>query len=260
MSVTRTAIGMASDLDRLEDFLRRHRRVVVLTGAGCSTESGIPDYRDAAGGWKRSRPIQLREFLRDDHARRRYWARSQVGWERVSDARPNAAHHALVALEDAGRVTGVITQNVDGLQQRAGSRRVIDLHGRLDRVECLDCGGVIPRQTFQTLLRRHNPDWRGLDAGTAPDGDADLEHLPFDRYQVPACPGCRGLVKPSVVFFGEGVPPAPCRGGVRAGARRRCAAGGRLVAHGVVRLSVRARSAAARPGGSGAKPWSYPSR
>jgi NAD-dependent SIR2 family protein deacetylase len=199
-------IRCTPEVERLEAFLRRHRRVVVLTGAGCSTESGIPDYRDASGGWKRTPPIQWRQFMGDHRTRQRYWARSQVGWQRIHTARPNAAHRALAALEAGGPVAGVITQNVDGLHQRAGSRRVIDLHGRLDRVECLDCGGVMRRDAYQGLLQRFNSDWGELDAGNAPDGDADLDGLPFHRFQVPDCPGCGGLIRPSVVFFGEGVP------------------------------------------------------
>ena len=193
-------------MDTLKRFLGDHRRVVVLTGAGCSTESGIPDYRDATGGWKGSNPVFYQEFIRKASVRRRYWARSLVGWTRVTDARPNAAHDCLARLEAAGRVHGVITQNVDALHHRAGSRRVIDLHGRLDQVECLDCHALHSRGAFQETLLRANPGWRNLTAETAPDGDARLEGLDFSGFAVPACQSCGGTLKPGVVFFGESVP------------------------------------------------------
>lgn len=194
--------GMAT----LKRFMENHRRIVVLTGAGCSTESGIPDYRDATGGWKGSNPVFYQEFIRKAGVRRRYWARSLVGWTRVTDAQPNAAHHCLARLEADGRIRGVITQNVDALHHRAGSRRVIDLHGRLDRVECLDCRALHPRGAFQETLLRANPDWRNLTAETAPDGDARLDGLDFSGFSVPPCQSCGGTLKPGVVFFGESVP------------------------------------------------------
>ncbi len=124
------------DLDSLTDFLAPRRRLFVLTGAGCSTESGIPDYRDADGQWKHRQPMQYREFVGSHEARQRYWSRSLVGWRRIAGAEPNAAHQALARLENAGRVCCLVTQNVDRLHHRAGSRALIDLHGRLDRVEC----------------------------------------------------------------------------------------------------------------------------
>jgi len=205
-NVAACPIPLSDELVRLERFVTARRRLFVLTGAGCSTGSGIPDYRDADGGWKRRPPIQLREFLHEEPARRRYWARSMVGWSRVNRARPNGAHYALAELERRGRVATVVTQNVDGLHQRAGSRRVIDLHGRLDRVECLDCGGIMARGAYQSALLAANPEWAWLDAEIAPDGDADLDGADYRRFRVPACHGCGGLLKPSVVFFGESVP------------------------------------------------------
>jgi NAD-dependent SIR2 family protein deacetylase len=191
----------------LADFVRSRPRLFVLTGAGCSTASGIPDYRDAQGAWKQRRPVHYADFVGSPDVRRRYWARSLVGWPRVAEARPNAAHAALAALEARGHVRQLVTQNVDGLHQRAGSRQVLDLHGRLDAVECLGCGAELLRADLQRLLADWNPTWAELAAGAAPDGDARLEG-PFDAFRVPDCPQCGGLLKPKVVFFGESVPQA----------------------------------------------------
>lgn len=190
----------------LARLVRDSRRLAVLTGAGCSTESGIPDYRDADGAWKHKRPVDFRDFVADAGVRRRYWARSLVGWRRMADARPNAAHHALAALERGGHIHGLITQNVDGLHARAGSEKVIDLHGRLDVVECLGCRAQLPRTAFQADLERRNPAWRAFSAADAPDGDAQLEGVDFDAFDIPDCFGCAGVYKPGVVFFGEAVP------------------------------------------------------
>lgn len=194
------------------EFIERHPRLFVLTGAGCSTASGIPDWRNADGDWKRARPIMFQAFMTDEFVRRRYWARSLVGWEHFRRARPNDAHRALASLAHRGRITGLVTQNVDRLHQAAGSRDVIDLHGRLDQVRCMDCERRLPRADFQEELLRRNPDWAGLAANEAPDGDADLDGADFTRFQVPACPHCGGLLKPDVVFFGESVPPERVRG------------------------------------------------
>ena len=193
---------------RLEDFIAAHRRLFVLTGAGCSTGSGIPDYRDEQGAWKRTPPVTYQAFVGDGITRRRYWARSLVGWPRIAQAQPNAAHRALVALEAQGRCSQLLTQNVDGLHQAAGSRAVIDLHGRLDAVVCLGCGASSSRADVQRRLAEANPAWAGLAAGAAPDGDADLEDRDFATFQIPACDACDGIVKPDVVFFGENVPRA----------------------------------------------------
>ena len=195
-----------ADIDRLRDFLAASRRLLVLTGAGCSTESGIPDYRDADGNWKRGQPIQHQDFVRSPSARQRYWARSLIGWSRIEQAEPNPAHHALARLESAGFVRCLVTQNVDGLHQKAGSRRVIDLHGRLDTVECLVCRRQTSRRAFQAELQRRNPDWLSMDAAIAPDGDVDLEGIDFSAFRVPACDRCSGVLKPGVVFFGGAVP------------------------------------------------------
>ena len=190
----------------LREFVYSHEKLFVLTGAGCSTASGIPDYRDADGEWKRGRPIMLQDFLANERSRQRYWARSLVGFRRMRAARSNGAHRALAALEAQGRVTQLVTQNVDGLHQAAGSRGVIDLHGRIDIVRCLGCERRIPRELVQAELVERNPDFASLDALEAPDGDAALDGIDFAAFEVPACDACGGLLKPDVVFFGEPVP------------------------------------------------------
>jgi len=189
----------------LTGFIDRAERLFVLTGAGCSTDSGIPDYRDAAGQWKRTPPVTFQAFMGEPTTRQRYWARSLIGWPRFGYAQPNGTHAALAALETAGKLEVLLTQNVDGLHQRAGSRHVIDLHGRLDRVRCMACEARSSRESLQQRLLDANPGWEGLAAGTAPDGDADLE-TDFSRFRVPDCVHCGGLLKPDVVFFGENVP------------------------------------------------------
>jgi NAD-dependent SIR2 family protein deacetylase len=204
----------------LVQFIAMHPRLFVLTGAGCSTESGIPDYRDAEGNWKRSaRPMTLQAFMGDACARGRYWARSLLGWQRFGAARPNAAHRALAQLQRQGRVQGLVTQNVDGLHQAAGSTEVIDLHGRLDRVRCMRCERIVTRAAHQQRLLQHNPHWAERLAAAAsdltadasrhrPDGDADLPAMQTETFEVPACATCGGILKPDVVFFGEAVPAA----------------------------------------------------
>lgn len=194
-------------MTNLQQFIATHPQLFVLTGAGCSTESGIPDYRDRDGQWKRaSTPVMYAAFMHEPRVRQRYWARSMLGWLHFRAALPNAAHRALVELERRGQVGLLVTQNVDRLHQRAGSRQVVDLHGRLDRVRCMGCGLIRPRDDYQRELLAANPVWAGLDAVTAPDGDAELEGQDFSGFVVPACPRCGGTVKPDVVFFGEAVP------------------------------------------------------
>ena len=190
----------------LRDFLDRHPRIAVLTGAGISTLSGIPDYRDENGNWKHAKPMQFAEFKGTLGGRQRYWARSFAGWRRMSSAAPNAAHRALTSLEAAGRITQTITQNVDGLHSRAGSRSVIDLHGRLDRVVCIDCGWEQARRAWQTELEQRNPAWNHAVRAVRPDGDAIPVDDDVSGFRVPDCPACGGIVKPDVVFFGENVP------------------------------------------------------
>jgi NAD-dependent SIR2 family protein deacetylase len=231
-------------LDDLARFVSVHSRLLVLTGAGCSTASGIPDYRDAAGAWKHARPVSYADFLRSPAVRRRYWARSFVGWPQVARARPNLAHVGLARLEARGRVVGLVTQNVDGLHQRAGSRRVIDLHGRLDTVECLGCGARIARADVQTLLRRWNPGLDHLGARLAPDGDAHLEGALLDTVRVPDCPECGGVLKPAVVFFGEGVPRHRVEAATRAlhAADALLVVGSSLMVYSAYRFCLAARS------------------
>ncbi len=190
----------------LQQFIQDYPRLFVLTGAGCSTDSGIPDYRDRDGQWKRPPPVSYSAFMHEPATRQRYWARSMIGWPRIGGALPNATHRALARLEQRGQIELLVTQNVDRLHQRAGSERVIDLHGRLDQVRCMSCDWRLPRDDFQRGLTRRNLAWCQLDAATAPDGDADLDGQDFSRFDVPACPRCAGIVKPDVVFFGENVP------------------------------------------------------
>lgn len=190
----------------LQQFIAEHRRLFVLTGAGCSTDSGIPDYRDADGSWKRSQPVTYQAFVSDTLTRQRYWARSLVGWRRFGHALPNDTHHALFRLEQLGKLQLLLTQNVDGLHQRAGSRDVLDMHGRLDTVRCLGCEHRSARHAVQHMLLELNPSWARLDAADAPDGDADLDGHDFGTFVIPPCPQCGGMLKPDVVFFGENVP------------------------------------------------------
>ena len=191
---------------RLREFIGRHARLFVLTGAGVSTDSGIPDYRDENGAWKRTPPVQYAAFLAQLPVRQRYWARSLVGWRYFGSAVPNAAHAGLARLEAEGRIDLLVTQNVDGLHQRAGSRNVVDLHGRLDTVRCMQCDARMPRAQFQLELESMNPRWAQREARAAPDGDVDLESEDFGSFAVPSCPRCGGIQKPDVVFFGENVP------------------------------------------------------
>jgi NAD-dependent protein deacetylase/lipoamidase sirtuin 4 len=192
------------EIDSLAKLLE-NKRLVVLTGAGCSTESGIPDYRGPETARRARNPMRFSEFIRDENSRRRYWARSMHGWPRVAGAEPNPAHAALAELEARGQVVGVITQNVDGLHRRAGSQRLIELHGRLDQVRCLDCGALEPRRQLQERLLANNPGWQPRAVELAPDGDAEVDQA-LERFRVAVCRACAGALKPNVVFFGEHVP------------------------------------------------------
>ena len=178
----------------------------MLSGAGISTASGIPGYRDEDGQWNRSAPVQWQDFVRTESTRQRYWARSMVGWLLVARAVPNVAHRALGQLETSGRVEQLVTQNVDGLHQRAGSSAVIELHGNIGHVICLGCGGQYSRDAIQRTLEQDNPQFREVIAAAAPDGDADLESRDIETFRVPGCARCNGILKPDVVFFGENVP------------------------------------------------------
>ncbi|MET8551538.1 NAD-dependent protein deacetylase [Micromonospora zamorensis] len=182
--------------------------VVVLSGAGLSTESGIPDYRGPSGVARRHTPMTFQAFTRDPLARRRYWARSHLGWRLIAGAAPNAGHRAVAGLQQAGLVDAVITQNVDGLHGSAGSTSVIELHGRLDEVTCLDCGNLTSREELDRRLREANPDFVARVAAVNPDGDVDLPDEQVAAFRPVDCGICgTGMLKPDVVFFGETVPP-----------------------------------------------------
>ncbi len=174
----------------LRDWLIAHPRVFVLSGAGISTASGIPDYRGPDGAWKRRAPVTYQAFLHEPATRLRYWARSFVGWPVVARARPTRAHDALVTMEAQDRLAALVTQNVDGLHSRAGQRQVIDLHGRIDQVVCLACGDRRTRAEVQRQLASDNPSWAELYAESAPDGDADLDQVDFSEFRMPTCPRC----------------------------------------------------------------------
>ncbi|MEV4539148.1 NAD-dependent protein deacetylase [Asanoa sp. NPDC049518] len=181
--------------------------VAVLSGAGLSTESGIPDYRGPTGSARKFAPMTYQTFTRDTAARQRYWARSYVGWRVIGRAEPNAGHRAVAGLQRAGLVSAVLTQNVDGLHQAAGARDVVELHGSIDRVVCLDCGQTTGRAELDARLRAANPAFAALAAAVNPDGDADLDDASVESFRPVDCARCRtGVLKPDVVFFGETVP------------------------------------------------------
>ncbi|WP_227367450.1 NAD-dependent protein deacetylase [Halomonas sp. M20] len=196
-----------TDEQALHEFVERYPGLMVLTGAGVSTDCGIPDYRDARGEWKRSPPVQHHAFMHSTTTRQRYWARSLLGFRAIENARPGPSHRALAQLEAKGHVSTLITQNVDGLHQHAGSRRVIDLHGRAEIVRCMGCDARRMRYHLHDELAARNPGWSSLEAPVGPDGDADLEGLDFSTFQVLDCTRCGGILKPDVVFFGDSVPP-----------------------------------------------------
>lgn len=204
MSETAPAHAIA-DPDAIESavgILRGHR-IAFATGAGVSTDSGIPDYRGA--GSEPRTPMSIRQFLDDEQFRKRYWAGSQLGWRRFSTVRPNAAHEAIAQLERVGIATGVITQNVDGLHRAAGSLEVVELHGTMDRVRCVDCGTVISRDDVSARLAANNSWLDELDEGElGPDGDVRIDDV--DRLVVPVCAVCGGTFRPDIVYFGELVP------------------------------------------------------
>jgi len=204
---------MNQDIEQLQIFLQRNKRVLVLTGAGLSTASGIPDYRDKDGVRRGRNPIQGPDFRKSEAVRRRYWARSMAGYPTLAGAAPNAGHRALAELEASGRIHAVITQNVDGLHQRAGSRRLIELHGNIHGVLCLDCRKVHPRTEIQQWLLDANPTFAPTGpAGEVvpearPDGDAELELDEFQDFRLPQCGACGGVLQPDVIFFGDNIPP-----------------------------------------------------
>jgi len=211
-----TTEARAGSLSELADFFGTHRRLLILTGAGLSTRSGIPAYRNAQGKWLRRDPILYQEFMASATTRRRYWARSFFGWSLMESAEPNPAHRALADYEQHGGLSALVTQNVDGLHRAAGSKSLIELHGALDQVSCLDCGHQMARQALQRELTAANPDWRPEGLSYRPDGDAELDASAYPGFQVVDCPACGGRLKPDVVFFGENVPRERVKGIERA--------------------------------------------
>ena len=204
-NIVDTRLGSAYDLS---EFIEKYPKLFVITGAGISSNSGIETYRDEIGNWKSNNPIQHSEFLNKDAARKRYWARSFGGWPNVASAKPNDAHNALVTLESKRYVSTLVTQNVDRLHQKAGHKKVTDLHGRLDQVVCMDCGSITSRDQIQSWLRDHNPHISGIEvekSALRPDGDADVGDKLIHEIKVPQCPSCSGLLKPNVVFYGSTV-------------------------------------------------------
>ncbi|MFF7443504.1 NAD-dependent protein deacetylase [Streptomyces sp. NPDC008122] len=195
-----------TDLGPVSDALEAGG-VLVLSGAGISTESGIPDYRGEGGSLSRHTPMTYQDFTGSEQARRRYWARSHLGWRTFGRALPNAGHRAVAAFARHGLLSGVITQNVDGLHQAAGSGGVVELHGSLARVVCLSCGTYSPRRELAARLEEANAGFEPVAAGINPDGDADLTDEQVGDFRVVPCANCGGVLKPDVVFFGEAVPP-----------------------------------------------------
>ncbi|MBY0240794.1 MAG: NAD-dependent protein deacetylase [Burkholderiaceae bacterium] len=202
----------------LAGFLAPHQHVLVLTGAGLSTASGIPDYRDKDGVRRGRAPIQGPDFRRSDAVRRRYWARSLLGWPTLAGAAPNPGHLALAALQRQGQVGQLITQNVDGLHQRAGSARLIELHGNIHQVVCLACQARCSRASLQQRLLDDNPHLQhaGEQVKALPDGDAQVEPDALDQFTVPGCEQCGGVLQPDVVFFGDNIPPQRTEAALRA--------------------------------------------
>lgn len=195
--------------DRIDELARLLSQgdVVALTGAGMSTDSGIPDYRGPDGALRNGHtPMSYQEFVADADARRRHWARGHVGWRRVAGAAPNAAHRALAELQREGWISGLITQNVDGLHRAAGSPDAVELHGDLGGTVCLDCGATEPRSRLAARLDALNPGIEGPSPHAAPDGDAHLADEVVEGFTVADCAACGGVLKPDVVFFGEQVP------------------------------------------------------
>ncbi|MFB7663680.1 NAD-dependent protein deacetylase [Kitasatospora sp. NPDC056138] len=195
----------AAGLEAVEHLLAG-RGVAVLSGAGLSTESGIPDYRGATGSLRRHRPMTYQEFVASEEGRRRYWARSHVGWQAIARAEPNAGHRAVEELRRSGRVSAVITQNVDGLHRAAGTVDAVELHGGLDRVICLGCRRTSGRAELDRRLHTLNGAFRGTGSKVNPDGDVELPAALVETFRIAPCGECGGVLKPDVVFFGETVP------------------------------------------------------
>ncbi len=191
----------------LADLLHRNPGFAVLTGAGCSTESGLPAYRDQDGEWKHSKPMQHQDFMTFESKRKFYWARSMLAWPNFKKAKPSQAHIALNELASQGVVSQIITQNVDRLHQTAGSQDTLDIHGRLDQVICMNCSKTTSRESLQLKLESLNPDFHTSKKSLRPDGDIDIETDLLDSFKLPACEQCNGILKPNVVFFGDVLDP-----------------------------------------------------
>jgi NAD-dependent SIR2 family protein deacetylase len=204
VAADRTA-DVTAAADRIADLMAGGD-VAILSGAGLSTESGIPDYRGPTGQRVRATPMTYQMFTGDPAARQRYWARSHLGWRTIARAAPNAGHRSVGYLERAGLLSGVVTQNVDGLHQAGGARSVIELHGSLGRVVCLDCAALTTREELDLRLGEANPDFRAVATVIKPDGDVDLDESAIAAFRTVDCRCCGGMLKPDVVFFGESVP------------------------------------------------------
>ena len=206
MTIPNNNNSHSAELESLISKLKDKHKIWILTGAGISAPSGIPTYRDDKGQWKSANPIQHTEFINHESYRQRYWARSMVGWKLTGRAKPNATHEAITALQKSGRTSQIVTQNVDGLHRIAGSKNVIDLHGRLSEIKCLNCADIIKRSDYQTRLIANNKELDQYEANILPDGDADVEDFDMSKINIPPCAKCGGILMPNVVFFGGVVP------------------------------------------------------
>ncbi|MDG1207426.1 MAG: NAD-dependent protein deacetylase [Pseudomonadales bacterium] len=198
---------LSTDSHILADFILANPNLLIISGAGCSQDSGIPTYRDKEGNWLRNDPIQHKDYLNDAFTRQRYWARSYYGWRQIVEAQPNSAHQSLVTLQKLGFGSKLVTQNVDGLHQLAGHKNVIDLHGSLSEVVCLSCGEITDRNEHQKHLLDMNPSLDSLRSHPEirPDGDAEVDNSIASTLNLPKCGRCKGVLKPNVVFYGGSV-------------------------------------------------------
>ncbi|XP_062593060.1 NAD-dependent protein lipoamidase sirtuin-4, mitochondrial-like [Saccostrea cucullata] len=199
----------SSDVQILSEFIDKGRNILVMTGAGISTESGIPDYRSQGVGLyatSKSRPVIYQDFVKSEKVRQRYWARNFIGWPMFSSVQPNISHKFLKKLEDLGKVCWLVTQNVDALHYKAGSTKLTELHGSTHRVACMRCDYKVPRSELQVMIETLNPTWRAFSNELAPDGDIQLSQEEIEGFQTPLCPKCSGPLKPEIIFFGDNVP------------------------------------------------------
>lgn len=193
-------------VEDLIDQLKNKNKIWILSGAGISAPSGIPTYRDHKGNWQAGNPVQHQDFINKESSRQRYWARSMVGFMMTHRAIPNAAHHAVTQLQESGRLSQIVTQNVDRLHSSANAKNVIDLHGRLDQITCLGCKQTSKREDYQPRLLERNPDLKNYAATLLPDGDASVDDYDMSQVEIPPCENCGGISMPDVVFFGGVVP------------------------------------------------------